>query len=93
MTRIYVGNLDFSATEDQVRNIFKPFGSIKDVGIATDWETGHSRGFAFVEMDNGDAEKAIRELRGASLDGRDLTIRKAPPVIPAGFDSLSLGSS
>ena len=92
MAKIIVGNLDFSVTEGQIRRLFDPFGYINEVGIATDWETGHSRGFAFVEMDSRkDAEKAIEELRGTQLEGRSLTVRPAPPVLPTGFDSLALG--
>ncbi len=91
MARVFVGNLDFDADERELRQLFEPHGPIRDVRIATDWETGHSRGFAFVDMaDKSDAKKAIAELKGVELDGRELTIRFAPPVPPTGFDSLSL---
>ena len=92
MARVYVGNLDFAATDEQIGNLFTPFGEVSKVTIATDWETGHSGGFAFVEMKSAnDAEKAIKELSGIELNGRSLTIREAPPALPTGFDSLSLG--
>jgi len=92
MVRVYVGNLDFAATDEQIRNLFTPFGEVSNTSIATDWETGHSRGFAFVEMPSAiDAEKAIKELSGIELNGRFLTIREAPPALPTGFDSLSPG--
>ncbi len=90
MTKIFVGNLDFDATEERIRNLFESHGTVSDVNLATDWETGHSRGFAFVKMqDDSEAEKAIKALNGARLDGRPLTVRPAPPVIPVGFDALS----
>jgi RNA recognition motif-containing protein len=92
MAKKIVGNLDFTVTEGQIRRLFDSFGDINEFGFVTDWETGHSRGFAFVEMDGRkDAEKAIRELREIQLEGRSLTIRTAPPVLPTGIDSLSLG--
>ena len=91
MTKIFVGNLDFNATEEQLRSIFASHGIVSGVNIATDWETDHSRGFAFVEMrHDSDAEEAIKALNGIRLDGRFLTVRQAPPVIPTGFDALPL---
>ncbi len=91
MTKIFVGNLDFNASESGIRRLFEPFGDVGTVEIAADWETGHSRGFAFVTMkDDSEAGTAIVELNGASLDGRSLAIRKAPPVPPNGFRALAL---
>lgn len=88
--RVYVGNLDFEASEKDIHILFNRFGSVETVEIATDWETGHSRGFAFVMMsDSAQAEKAIAHLDGARLDGRSLTVREAPPTLPTGFDSLA----
>lgn len=92
MPRIYVGNLDFNAKQEQIRKLFAAHGAVTSVEITTDWETGHSRGFALVEMLNdADAEKAVHALNSVQLDGRSLVIRPAPPVIPMGFDALSIG--
>lgn len=89
MKRIFVGNLGFNAQEDEIRRLFEPHGAVESVSIATDWETGHSRGFAFVEMeDAGEADKAAAALSGASLDGRPLAVRAATPSVPEGFKAL-----
>jgi len=88
--KVFVGNLDFQAEEEVVRDLFNPFGSVEAVEIAEDWETGHSRGFAFVVMpDDAEAESAIARLDGEQLNGRSLAVREAPPEIPSGFDSLA----
>lgn len=71
MKNIFVGNLDFGATEDAVRALFEPFGTVERVNIMTDRETGRSRGFAFVEMTNAtDADRAIAALNGKTLKDR-----------------------
>ncbi len=80
MKNIFVGNLDFGATEDQVRALFEPFGAVERVSIMTDRDTGRSRGFAFVEMTNEEeADRAITALNGKSLGGRALNINEARP--------------
>lgn len=80
MKNIFVGNLDFGATEDSVRALFEPYGTVDRVNIMTDRETGRSRGFAFVEMTNAaDADRAIAALNGKSLGGRTLNINEARP--------------
>ena len=80
MKSIFVGNLDFSVTEDQIRSLFEPHGAVERVTIMTDRDTGRSRGFAFVEMTNsGDADKAIAALNGANLSGRALNVNEARP--------------
>lgn len=80
MKNIYVGNLDFGATEDSLRALFEPFGSIERVTIMTDRDTGRSRGFAFVEMtDEAEAERAITSLNGKAMGGRPLTVNEARP--------------
>lgn len=80
MKKIYVGNLDFSSTEDSIRSIFEPHGTVDMVSLVTDRDTGRSRGFAFVEMtDNGEAEGAISALHGSQLDGRELKVNEARP--------------
>ncbi len=77
MKKIYVGNLPWSMTEDQLRDFFAGFGNVESVAIITDRDTGRSRGFAFVEMDDADADKAIAEGNGHELDGRALRINEA----------------
>jgi cold-inducible RNA-binding protein len=76
---IYVGNLDFGATEESIRSLFAPHGTVEKVHLATDRETGRSRGFAFVEMAEGDADKAIAALNGTIVGGRALTVNEARP--------------
>ncbi len=75
--KIYVGNLSWGATEDDVRNFFSKFGTVESVAVITDRETGRSRGFGFVEMDDAGAEKAISEANGQDLDGRALRVNEA----------------
>ena len=80
MKNIYVGNLKFDATEDQVRALFEPYGPVDRVSIVTDRDTGQPRGFAFVEMtDDEAAAKAMEALNGMSLGGRNLTVNEARP--------------
>jgi len=84
MKNIFVGNLDFGATETSVRSLFEPYGQVDRVNVVTDRETGRSRGFAFVEMaDGAEAERAIAALNGMQLDGRALNVNEARPK-PAG---------
>src|SRR5258708_3818244 len=80
MKNIFVGNLSFGTTEQEIRSLFEPFGAVDRASIATDRETGKSRGFAFVEMPNADeGERAINELSGKEVDGRALTVNEARP--------------
>lgn len=80
MKNIYVGNLDFGATEETVRALFEPFGAIERVSLVTDRDTGRSRGFAFVEMaDSAAADRAIEALNGANVGGRSLSVNEARP--------------
>ena len=77
-TRLYVGNLAFSATSETVREAFSAFGSVQDVHVVTDRESGRSRGFAFVTMGSEtESQNAIRGMNGASLDGRALRVNEA----------------
>ena len=77
---IFVGNLPFSATEEELRQLFSPYGGIDRVAIITDRETGRSRGFGFVEMAaDARAQDAINELDGTELNGRPLRINEAQP--------------
>ena len=75
--KIYVGNLPFSATEDEVRNLFGQHGSVHDVNLISDRETGRPRGFGFVEMDDGEADTAIEAINGTEMDGRTLNVNRA----------------
>jgi RNA recognition motif-containing protein len=80
---IYVGNLSFSATEDEVRQLFEAYGAVDQVNIITDRETGRPRGFGFVEMPDSTAAKAaIAGLQGTDLGGRTLTVNEAKPREP-----------
>ncbi len=85
MKNIFVGNLDFGATEDQIRSLFEAYGPVDRVSIKTDRDTGRSRGFAFVEMTNeAEAERAIAALNGTNLGGRALNINEARPKTEGG---------
>jgi RNA recognition motif-containing protein len=80
MKNIYVGNLSFDASEDQVRSLFETYGAVDKVSIITDRDTGQPRGFAFVEMPDDDAaSKAMEALNGSNLGGRNLNINEARP--------------
>ena len=77
---IYVGNLSFDATQDQITEVFAEYGTVSRVSLPTDRETGRPRGFAFVEMESEDQESAaIDALDGAEWMGRDLKVNKARP--------------
>lgn len=77
MKKIYVGNLPFTATEDEVRDLFGQHGEVHSVALITDRDTGRPRGFGFVEMDESGAEKAINALNGTNMGGRDLNVNEA----------------
>jgi len=80
MTSIYVGNLSHTATEDDLRRAFEPFGAVTGVNIIKDRETGRPRGFAFIEMkDGGEAANAIKQLNLTEIDGRSVTVNEARP--------------
>ncbi len=74
--RLYVGNLPWSATEDEIRDFFGGFGEVKSVTIITDRETGRSRGFGFVEMDDGGGQSAL-SANGREMGGRPLNVSEA----------------
>jgi len=83
---IFVGNLDFNATEESVRSLFERYGAVNSARIMTDRDTGRSRGFAFVEMENEtEADQAISALNGYTLDGRALNVNEARPKPDRGF--------
>jgi len=79
MKKLYVGNLSFQTTEDELRDLFAQFGSIDSVRIITDRDTGRSKGFGFVEMQEG-ADNAIAQLHGREFNGRSLTVNEARPM-------------
>lgn len=80
MKNIYVGNLSFDATEDQLRSMFEAYGEVARASIVTDRDTGRSRGFGFVEMaDDSAAMSAIEALNGTSIGGRNITVNEARP--------------
>ncbi len=77
---IYVGNLSFDTTEEQLRQAFEDFGEVSGVNIITDRDSGRPRGFAFVEMSSGDeATAAIAGLNGQDVNGRTLNVSEARP--------------
>ena len=85
---IYVGNLAFQATEDDLKEVFAEYGAVSRVSLPTDRETGRKRGFAFVEMeDEAKEDAAISELDGADWLGRELKVNKAKPREPRSGDS------
>jgi RNA recognition motif-containing protein len=75
--KIYVGNLPFSATEDQVRALFAVHGTVESVALPTDRDTGRPRGFGFVEMNQADASRAIQAVNGQDMGGRALRVNEA----------------
>ena len=80
MKNIFVGNLSFNTSEDELRQLFSAYGQVDRVSIMTDRDTGRSRGFGFVEMANAeDGEKAIAALNGSQLGGRTLNVNEARP--------------
>lgn len=82
--RIYVGNLNFRATEDEVRQLFEAYGTVENVSLINDRETGRPRGFGFVEMDDDGALDAIQALDGSDHQGRSLRVNEARPREPRG---------
>ena len=80
MTNIYVGNLSFDATEDDLRETFSQYGEVSSINIITDRQTGRPRGFAFVEMpDSGEAKNAIEGANLTEIAGRSIQVNEARP--------------
>ena len=85
MKNIFVGNLSFKTTEQEIRSLFETHGSVERVNVVTDRDTGQARGFAFVEMSNtNEADQAIAALNGADVDGRNLNVNEARPKTTGG---------
>ena len=76
---IYVGNLPFSTTSEDLEALFGEYGAVESAAVINDRETGRSRGFGFVEMSNEDGARAINELDGKDYSGRDLRVNEARP--------------
>ena len=77
--RLFVGNLSYRTTEEELANLFSEVGEVVSVAIVTDRETGRSRGFAFVEMEQDAATQAIERFNGHELNGRNLNVNEARP--------------
>jgi RNA recognition motif-containing protein len=77
--RIYVGNLSYQTTENDLTTLFSEVGEVESANIITDRDSGRSKGFGFVEMSNEDADKAIAQFNGVELNGRQLTVNEARP--------------
>ena len=83
--KIYVGNLSFQTTETDLSDLFSTIGAVETVSIITDRDTGRSKGFGFVTMNDDQAEKAIAELNGREHNGRALTVNEARPMVKKDF--------
>jgi RNA recognition motif-containing protein len=91
-TKLYVGNLSFGTTENDLREHFAKHGGVTEVSLISDKMTGRSRGFGFVTMETAEAaQAAIQALNGQSLDGRDLTVNEARPKEEGGGRSFGGG--
>lgn len=81
--KLFVGNLPYRVTEDDLRQVFSQFGTVVDVRLITDKMTGRAKGFGFVEMSNGDeANKAVEGMHGKDFQGRNLVVNVARPMAP-----------
>lgn len=77
MTKLYVGNLPFTATDESVRTLFSQHGTVESVTLINDRDTGRPRGFGFVQMSQADASRAMQALNGKDFDGRPLKVNEA----------------
>lgn len=77
--KLYVGNIPFSMDEGRLRSLFEEYGTVDSANVITDRETGRPRGFAFVEMQDADARRAMEELNESEVDGRRLKVNEARP--------------
>ena len=83
--KLFVGNLSFQTTENDLNSLFAQAGEVESVRIITDRDTGRSKGFGFVEMSDDNREKAIAQFNGTQLDGRALTVNEARPLARRDF--------
>ena len=90
MTTIYVGNLPFTATEDEVRSLFERYGKVESVKLINDRETGRPRGFAFVDMAAGEAQNAIQQTNGFQMGGRPLRVNEAQERAPRSKPAMAV---
>ena len=82
-TKLYVGNLSFTATNEGLSKLFSQCGTVQSAKVITDRDTGRSKGFGFVEMSTGEeGTKAIEKLNGSNLDGRAMNVCEAKPMVP-----------
>lgn len=86
MTKLFVGNLPFSATEESVRVLFASHGIVEKLSLITDRDTGRPRGFGFVEMSSADASRAMQALNGTDFQGRALKVNEAQSRERSGDD-------
>ena len=89
--KLFVGNLSFQTTENDITDAFAHVGAVEAVSIITDRDTGRSKGFGFVTMSDEDADKAIGKLNGSQLDGRALTVNEAKPMVKRDFGGRNGG--
>jgi RNA recognition motif-containing protein len=87
--KVYVGNLSFQTSETDLNDLFGTYGPVESVSIITDRDTGRSKGFGFVTMNDDHAEKAIAELNGREHNGRALTVNEARPMVKREFSGRS----
>jgi len=85
--KLFVGNLSFQTTENDITDAFSQCGVVEVVSIITDRDTGRSKGFGFVSMNDEDAEKAIEAMNGKEVGGRALTVNEARPMVKKDFTS------
>lgn len=84
-TKLFIGNLSFKVTEDQLTELFSQAGKVVSVAIPTDRETGRKRGFAFVEMETQEeADAAVKQFNGQSIEGRQIAVNPSQPKKPVG---------
>jgi RNA recognition motif-containing protein len=91
VTKLYVGNLPFTATDEAVRALFSKHGTVEKVSLISDRDTGRPRGFGFVEMSNADASRAMQALNGTDFDGRALKVNEAQERERSGGGSRGAG--
>ncbi len=83
--KLYVGNLPYSANQQTLEETFSQCGTVDSVNVITDRDSGQSKGFAFIEMSSdSEAQKAMQDLNGSSLDGREIKVNEAKPKAPRG---------